>query len=206
MKTRVVAAADSGHRLPFREHLRIRTNADLQILRPGAGLDQRLLEPHRSGRPRLEGAQLSSESVRDRLARSVGALPAAMRALFDDALHERLGESDAGGLERMQIDGGQQPRPVRRSRFPRRVGEDLGQEPEARAPGRVKGFGGRGLLAEVVHRRKSGADVENAIRPDRDNGWSADIRPPDPSGQGSGKAVVGQGHLFDESKRSHDCP
>jgi len=47
MQAGIEPGADRGHRLRFRKDLRVRPDADLEILAPGALLDQQLLEPRR---------------------------------------------------------------------------------------------------------------------------------------------------------------
>ena len=122
----VVARSDRRHRLALGEHLGVGADADFQILRPGAGLDQRILEPHRRGRARLAACSRSSPStLHDLLARLRRAFAAAARALLDHALEQRLREGDARRLDRLQIDGREQARAARAAAVARRVGENI---------------------------------------------------------------------------------
>ena len=57
----VVAGADRRHRLALGEDLGVGADADFKILRPRAGLDQRVLEPHGGGRAGLEAAEVLAE-------------------------------------------------------------------------------------------------------------------------------------------------
>ena len=106
----VVAGSDSRHRLALGEHLGVGANADFQILRPGAGLHQRILEPHRRGRARLESAEIIAQNAHDLLARLRRAFTAAARALFDDALEQGFREGHAGRFDRLQVDRRKQMR------------------------------------------------------------------------------------------------
>jgi predicted RNA-binding Zn ribbon-like protein len=108
----VIACADGRHRLALGEDLRVRTDADFQILRPCAGFDQRLLEPHRSRRTGPQVAQFIPKDARDRVSRFRSPLAASARALLDDPLEQRLRECDASRLDGLQIDGGQQARAI----------------------------------------------------------------------------------------------
>ena len=206
METGVGASPDSRHRLALGEHLGVGADADFQILRPGAGLDQRVLEPHRRGRARLESAEIIAQHAHDLVARFHRAFTAAARALFDHPLKQGFREGHAGGFDRLEVDRREQMRVVRPSAVARRVGENVAERPEARTFRRSKRLGRRGRFAKVAHGRKRGADVEDALLPDRDDRRAVNLRSPNASRQRAGEAVCRQCGLLAQVERRHGRP
>ena len=103
------AEPDRRHRLALGEDLRVRADADFEILRPGAARDQLGLDLHRLCRSR-------ASAWRDRVpispaisARMASAFSAEPRACSSMTRSSRLtDEGDAGSLHRLQVDGRKQ--------------------------------------------------------------------------------------------------
>ena len=109
MDAGIHAGADGGHRLGLGEDFGVRADADLEILAPGALLDQHFLQALASAEP---GFSLLRSSPTRRVTSSriaTGGVHVAAGALLDDAFQHRDGEGDAGGLDRLQVDRGEQP-------------------------------------------------------------------------------------------------
>ena len=133
MEAGVRAVTDRRHRLALGEDLGVRPDADFQILRPRAFGDQRVLQPHGGGRARLEPRQVVADQPRHLGADRRRGVPIAARALLDHPLQHRGRERHAGGLDRLQIDRRQQPRPRGVAPVLRRVGENFRQRGDALA-------------------------------------------------------------------------
>ena len=143
--------ADRRHGLRLGEHLGVGADADLQILRPHAPPDQKLLQRHGLLRARLQPAQVVADRALDLGADRVGALGAAARLLLDDPLQHGDDEGDAGRLHRLQVDRREQPRFRGVAALARRVGEDFGERADVGALGGRGGAGGVVAFAEVAH-------------------------------------------------------
>ena len=169
----VGAAADRRHRLRLGEDLRVRADADLQILRPRALARS---APPSAARPPASPASArarSSPISRPISARMRAALSAvAARALLDHPLQHRGGEGDARRLDRLQIDGREQPglrgdRGCRAACWRAVLASAPMRSPVARraAPRRGRGCSARSRIvakAGVTSNTPSGADRDDA--------------------------------------------
>ena len=85
-------------------------------------------------------------------------------ALLDHPLDHRAGEGHAAGLQRLQVAGREQPRPVLVP-APRRIGESAERAapgpPRRQPPGRIV------ELQEVAHRRRPRGEVTSTTSPSR---------------------------------------
>ena len=109
MQPGIGARADGGHRLGLGEDLGVGTDADFEILAPGALLDQHRLSRAASGEPGLSLREIVADQRVDLGADLGGGGRIAARPLLDDALDHRDGEGDARRLDRLQVDRGKQP-------------------------------------------------------------------------------------------------
>ena len=107
--------ADRGHRRRLGEDLGVRPDADLEILRPHALLDEQLLQRHRLRRAGLQPGEVVADQPADLGAHFRRVLGRAARLLLDHPLQHRHGEGDARRLDRLQVDRRQQPGLVRRA-------------------------------------------------------------------------------------------
>ena len=108
MQADIGAITDRGHRLGLGEDLRIGADADFEILRPHALLDQRRLDLGGLVGTSLEVSQRVADDRDDALADLLGERRVARRFFLDDPLDHRAGESDAAGLDGLEIVGGEQ--------------------------------------------------------------------------------------------------
>ena len=103
------AVADRREDRRLGEDLRVRTDRDLEILRPEPVVDQRLLERRRfrgAGDHRADGpADPAFEPLADR----GGGLRVAAGPLLDHALDRRDREGDSGGLHHLQVERREEP-------------------------------------------------------------------------------------------------
>ncbi len=97
------AMADRGHRLRLGEDFGVGPDAHFEVLRPGALLDQDLLDPRRLGRARAHTRQVVAEDPLQPGAYRVGAARVTARLLFDHALQGARDKRDAGRLDRLQV-------------------------------------------------------------------------------------------------------
>ena len=123
MKPRIHSGADRGHRLRLGEDFRIRPDSDLQILAPGALLDQYFFQPHRLCGARLQLSQIVTDEPGHLGADRAGGVHVAAGTLLDHAFQHGDGEGHPGRLDRLQVDGGEQPRAPGVARLNRRVRE-----------------------------------------------------------------------------------
>ena len=86
MQPRLHAVADRGHRLCLGEDLGVRADADLQVLRPGALLDQHALELGGLRAAGDELGEIAAELRGNALADRLGLFRGAARLLLDHAL------------------------------------------------------------------------------------------------------------------------
>ena len=102
------AEPDRRHRLAFGEDLRVRPDADLEILRPGAARDELGLDRHRLFGAGLQLGEIVADQPGDIGADGVGLFSRAARLLLDDPFEQADHEGDAGSLHRLQVDGRKQ--------------------------------------------------------------------------------------------------
>ena len=145
--------ADRGHRLRLGEDLRVGADADLEILAPGALLDQHLLQARGLGRAGLQPRQVVADQPGHLGADRGGGGQVAARAFLDDAFQHGNREGDAGGLDRLQIDRREQPGLACDRGSGRRVGEQVRQAAERFALRGPHTGGGIGGFAQVAHGR-----------------------------------------------------
>src|SRR5688572_15874025 len=105
MQADIGARADRRENLRLGEDLRVRADADLQILRPDALFDEGCLDAGRLRRTGLQVSQTVADDGCDAGADRFGARGIARRPLLDDALDHRAREGDTTGLHRLQIEG-----------------------------------------------------------------------------------------------------
>ena len=178
MQARLHAVADGRHRLRLGEDLRVRADADLQVLRPGALLDQHALElggllaaGHQLGEI---AAELGLHAGADRL----GLLWRAPRLLLDHPLQHREGKRHPRRLDGLQVDRRQQPRLLRIALRLRRVGEDVRERADPLALARAQHRHRIAGLRQVAHRRRQPGDVPDAVAAHRHDRRAADLGPP----------------------------
>jgi hypothetical protein len=141
VQPRIHAVPDRGHRGGLGKDFGVRADADLEILAPGALLDERRLQGRGFGRAGPElGKVLADES--DHLAADRGGgVRVAPRALLDDALQHRDRKGDPGRLHGLQVDGASSQGFLRVAPVGRRVGQDVRQRPESARRGLAQGAG-----------------------------------------------------------------
>ena len=83
---------------------RIGADRDFEILRPQAIGDQCLLQARRSGRARLDRADVGADPLAELHRELLRLGGIAARALFDHAFDGRHGKRDAAGLDALQIE------------------------------------------------------------------------------------------------------
>ena len=198
MDAGVQEGADGRERLRLGEDLGVRPDADLEILAPGALRDEHLLEARGLARARLEPGEILADEAHDLGADGGRGLRVAARPLLDHALEHRDGEGDARRLDRLQVDGGEEPGLFGVASLGRRVGEDRRKLAERLALGLAQLQGWVLILAEIAHRREARRDVDDAVRADGDDRRSAELGSPDAPGERGvapilGKAVLGGG-------------
>ena len=109
MDAGIHSGADGGHRLRLGEDLGIGADADFQILAPRALLDQHFLQTRRFGRTRLQLRQIIADEPIDLGADLRRGAQVAARAFLDHPLDHGDREGDSRGLDRLEVDGCQQP-------------------------------------------------------------------------------------------------
>lgn len=105
MQADIRTPADRGEHRRLGEDFGIRPDADLEILRPHALVDQCLLDLGRLRRTGLQIGEAAADQRADTLADRGGAFRIAGRLLLDDALDHRLRKGNAAGLDCLQVDG-----------------------------------------------------------------------------------------------------
>ena len=158
VQPRLHAVPDRRHRLRLGEDLRIRADADLQVLRPGALLDQHALELGRLRAARHQLADIAAEAGLHAVADRLGLLGRAARLLLDHALQHGQRKGDAGGLDRLQVVRRQQPGLARRRASASGVLARMSSSAPMRSPLPLAHDRGRiGGLAQVAHGRRRAA-------------------------------------------------
>ena len=179
------------HRLGLGEDLRVRSNADLEILAPGVLLDQHLFQMRGFRRAWLQLRQIIAHEAGDLGADRGGGGQVAPRAFLDHAFQHGNREGDTRRLDRLQVDWRQQPWLAFITRFGRRVGQQRRHGANRVTLGFARQARGIGALAQIAHGRARGGDIEYGTITDRDHGW-ADIGPPDPPHQRGDRGVFRQ--------------
>jgi hypothetical protein len=108
LSSRAERPSNRRQRWTLGEDLGVGADGDLEILRPQTVLDQGLLQALGALRARIDAAQVAAHALGQLLADLQGGGGVAPGALLDHPLQGRDGEGDAGGLQALQIDGGQQ--------------------------------------------------------------------------------------------------
>ena len=135
MDADVRPGADGRHRLRLREDLGVRPDTDLEVLRPRALGDQRLLETGRFRGARPHRSEVVADDRDDRAADALRFRWISARLLLDDALEHARHERHAGRLQRLQVARRQQPRLRGVARVVRRVRKQVGKRADARKAG-----------------------------------------------------------------------
>src|SRR5207249_6318219 len=104
------ADAHRRHRWALREELRVRADADFEVLGPHALRDEHVLHPCRLRRAGADAAQVGSDDGLDLFARAVSERGIAARPLLDDALEEAPDERHPACLDRLEIAWREEPR------------------------------------------------------------------------------------------------
>ena len=154
VKARVGAAADRRHRLRLCEDFRVRTDADLQILRPRALCDQRRLEPLGLREPgfSLRRSSPTSRPISARMRGAPSGLPRARSSITRSSI-----EADEGDARRLQ---GLQSTGASSHGFDglRVSGGVLARlDTPIRSPRPCAARRGVGLLGEIAHGRETAA-------------------------------------------------
>src|SRR3954471_24318363 len=113
MNTDVGTRPDRRHRLSFGEDLRVGPDPDLEVLRPDALRNERVLHRLRLRRARTNIPQVVSHDGDDRLPHRFRLAGIASRLFFDDPFEEARHEGHAAGLDRLEIAWREQPRRTR---------------------------------------------------------------------------------------------
>ena len=135
------AGADRGERRTFREDLGVRTDADLEVLRPYALPDQQALQPHRVRRAGADVVQAVADHRQNRRPQPFGLRRVAPRLFLDHPFEQAGHERHAARLDRLKVARSEQPRralhrecrcndspadrrPIRRAAVSRRLRDD----------------------------------------------------------------------------------
>ena len=212
MQAGLLAAADRRERLGLGEDLGIRADADLEVLAPRSLRHQHRLERHRLGRAGLQAPQVVADEAADLEADRRRGVRVAACPLLDHPLQHRDREGHAGGLDRLEVDGGQEPGPRRVAGVRRSVGQHRVEGAERLARGGPQGARRIGRLAQVADRREGAGDVDELGRARRavaygDDAGAVQLRPPDAAGERPGAAVLRQDGAGVEGieDRLHGC-
>ena len=172
-----VARPDRGQHRRLREHLRIRPDGDLEVLRPESVLDESGLEAASPVAARSDGAQVLADRVAEPVAEALHLAHLPAGAFLDDPFDGADGERDAARLDDLEVDGAQPPRGVPPRLVWARPADDLVEIGDARQarirhdPHEVRS------LEQVRHRRGPARQVEQAAIADGDRRRAADARP-----------------------------
>jgi hypothetical protein len=147
----------------------------------------------RRGQARHKAGKVLADEPGDLGPDRCGRFRIAAGALLDDALDHRDHERDPGGLDRLEIDRGQQPRPIHRSPVRQHAGEDRIERPQGLAFSRAQRCGRIGALAQLAHGGEVTRDVEDALLADCDHGQTTLVGEPDAPGKSAAAAVSGEG-------------
>src|SRR5207247_10546435 len=104
------ADAHRRHRWALREELRVRADADFEVLGPHALLDEHVLHACRLRRAGADAAEVGADDRLDLFARAVSERGIAARPLLDDALEEARDERHPARLDRLEIAWREHPR------------------------------------------------------------------------------------------------
>jgi hypothetical protein len=174
------AAADRRHRLRLGEDLRVRPDADLEVLRPEPARRQRRFQRLGRRRAGADAGQIPAQQAAQVGAQRLGGVRIALGALLDHPLDQAVGEGDARRLDGRQVARREQPalgqRRIEAGQPHAGVLADLGR--------RIR------QVEQVAHGRREGREVEEAAVARRD-----DVRAvvqPEPADQRAGVAIDGQ--------------
>src|SRR5690606_4591338 len=184
--------AHRRERLRLGKDLRVRPDANLQILRPATPADQQVLE--RSGllRSGLERPQVLADQGLNLSPCLLGARRIAPCLLLDHPLQQADDEGDARSLDRLEIDRAEQPRPHRIAGRRGRIGQDvikLAQPFTLRFPSRSRWIA---LGTEVTDGGKVGGDVDELSLTQDDDRRPVKSRSPDSADQRCSRAIFWQ--------------
>ena len=98
------------HRGALREQLRVRADADLEVLRPHALGHEHVLDARGFGRAGTDAAKIRSDDRLDLASGAVGERGVPARALLDDPLEQARDERDAARLHGLEIARREEPR------------------------------------------------------------------------------------------------
>ena len=198
------ADADPGHRRSLGEHLGVGSDADLEVLRPHAPLDQRRLQRHRLVGARHDAGQVETDALADLAADRVGGGRVPLGLLLDHPLQHAGGEGDPARLDGLQIDRAQEPGPRGIAPVVGRIGQDLRQRAD-RLARRVAGDRHRvGPVQQLRHRRNRRREVHHRVAANRDGRGTFGVGSPDPADEGRLPPVFRQAGFHREGERGHD--
>src|SRR4030095_12349166 len=109
MNAYVGPGADGRHGLPLGEDLRVRSDSYLEILRPDALRDERVLDCLRLRRAGANVSEIVADDRDDRLPHRFGLAGIAACLLFDHAFEQAGDERHAARLDRLKIAWREQP-------------------------------------------------------------------------------------------------
>jgi hypothetical protein len=109
MDADVGAGAHSSERRAFREYLRIRPDAHLEVLRPDSLSDQHSLETHRVRRSRADVVKALSDHREDRSPQAFRLRRVASCLFFDHSFEQTGDKGHAARLDCLQVTGSEEP-------------------------------------------------------------------------------------------------
>ncbi len=192
MQAGIHPGAHRGQHRRLGEHLRVRTDADFQVLAPRLLRDQHLLEPHRVRRARLQlGEVVADQPHHFRADRGCGRR-IAPRPLLDHPLQHGDREGHAGGFEDLKIDRRQQPGLCGIAAVRRRIGQEAIEIADPLARDTAQRRRRIGLLRQRADGGKARGDIEHPAIADRHHRGTGGRGQPDATDQRSHHAVIRQ--------------
>src|SRR5690606_38244424 len=168
------ADTDGGQHRRLGEDLGVRTDPDLQILRPETLLDQHLLRLGSLRGPGHDVADGTADDVADARPDLGGAGRVALGLLLDDAFQHAAHERDAARLHRVQVARREQVRPA--GPAAQGVVEELAQRPGAAAASGGDHVDGVGAFQEGRHRRRGRGQIYHQVTADGRDAWTRHVR------------------------------
>ncbi|MNT15990.1 hypothetical protein D3C72_1510730 [compost metagenome] len=175
--------------LALRENLGVGTDADLQILAPGAGFDQGLFQRRRFRRTGLQTTQIVTHQITDMIADARRRRQVAARPLLDHPLQHGGDEGHARRLHRLKVDGRQEPGPRRIARLGIGIGQDVRQSARILARRPLQDRRRISRFAQVASGGKGARHIGQTLAVHAHHRRALNRRRPDTSEQKS--AVVG---------------
>jgi hypothetical protein len=155
------------------------------------------LEPGGSIGPRTHRAQIRADQFLNSGPDGAGARRITLDLLLDHPFQHAAGEGYAGGLDRLQVDRGEQPGQRRVVPIPTTVGEDGRQLTDAASAVGARQRHGIAGGAQLAHRRRQGRQIVDARLAQRHDGRPALLAwQPHPPDECAGISVGRQGGRF----------